>query len=146
MLPKTKIFLNWFKSNLLNNLLSEKTFLDLERIHYTWKNIDENTTTLNSTQIEGSDLSIGNISDNSIIKIKLEPKVLFFDIGNTLVHQSNPNGRFVKFSETDSILSKLMQKGIEIAIISDGNRTTLNNLLADPSLLNAFRLVVMSQD
>ena len=126
--------------------MSEKTFLELENIRYTWENIDNNTTTLNSTQIEDSGLSIGIISDESITKIKLEPKVLFFDLGKTLVYRNNQNEQFVKFSDTDSILSKLKQKGIKMGIISDGSRTDLDNLLADPSLLNAFQLVVMSED
>ena len=71
---------------------------------------------------------------------------MFFDLGKTLVYRNNQNEQFVKFSDTDSILSKLKQKGIKMGIISDGSRTDLDNLLADPSLLNAFQLVVMSED
>ena len=126
--------------------MSEKVFLELDKTRYTWEYIDINTTRLNTTQIEDSDLSIGIISDKSIIKMKLELKVMFFDLGNTLIFRANQEEQFVNFAETDSILSNLKQKGIELGVISNGNRIELNNLLADPNLLNKFRVVVMSQD
>ena len=124
----------------------ESTFLDLEGIRYMWKNIDTNTTILSTTQIEDSNISIGIISDKFTIKLNLKPKVLFFDLGRTLVTRPNTTQKFVNFPQTNSLLQNLKTKGIEVGIISDGNRSDLNLLLADQTLLNKFKVIVMSGD
>ena len=124
----------------------ESTFLDLEGIRYLWKNIDTNTTILSTTSIEDSNISIGIISDRSTVKLILKPKVLFFDLGRTLVTRPNPTQKFVNFPQTNSLLQNLKTKGIEVGIISDGNRSDLNLLLDDQNLLNKFKVIVMSGD
>jgi hypothetical protein len=126
--------------------LAENVFLDLEGIRYRWKNIDINTTILSTTQIEDSDLSIGIISERSIMKLTLKPKVLFFDLGNTLVTRPNTTQKFVTFPQTNILLNNIKTKGIEVGIISNGNRSDLNLLLADQNLLNKFKVIVMSGD
>ena len=72
--------------------------------------------------------------------------MLFLDLGNTLVSRDNITKKFIAFPETDTILSNLKEKGVEIGIISDGNRSLLNACLADPNLLNRVKVVVMSDD
>jgi FMN phosphatase YigB (HAD superfamily) len=52
----------------------------------------------------------------------------------------------VAFTKTDTILSNLKAKGLEIWIISDGNRSQINTWLDDPILLDRFMVVVMSDD
>ena len=83
---------------------------------------------------------------NSILKLNLKIKVLFLDLGNTLVSRPKNSEKFVAFPETVTLLNKLKEKGIEMAIISDGNRLDLNEFLADPTILNRFSVVVMSDD
>jgi hypothetical protein len=126
--------------------LAENVILDLEGIRYRWKNININTTILSTTQIEDSALSIGIISETSIMKLTFKPKVLFFDLGNTLVMRPNTTEKFVTFPQTTKLLNNLKIKGIEVGIISNGNRSDLNLLLADQNLLNKFKVIVMSGD
>lgn len=76
----------------------------------------------------------------------LRLRVLFLDLGNTLVVQKPETGKFVQFPETDMLLHDLKSKGIEIGIISDGSRSLLDELLDDNGFLNRFRIVVMSDD
>ena len=54
---------------------------------------------------------------------------MFFDLGNTLIFRANPDEKFVNFPETDSILSNLKQKGIEVGVISNGNRIELKQFV-----------------
>jgi Haloacid dehalogenase-like hydrolase len=126
--------------------LRETVFLDLDNIRYKWEDMDNGITKITTSQIETSDFSMGTISENLTLKLILKIKVLFLDLGNTLVSRTNTSEKFVAFSETDTILSKLKGKGLEIAVISDGNRSKLNNLLADPTILDRFKVIVMSDD
>ena len=87
-------------------------------------------------------------------KTKFENQSIIFDLGNTLVSRplnkseshTNTSEKFVAFPETDTILSKLKGKGSDIAVISDGNISDLSTLLADPTILNRFKVIVMSED
>ena len=70
------------------------------------------------------DFSIGIISEEKLIlQLKLKIKVLFLDLGNTLVSRDNITEKFIAFLDTDTILSNLKGKGLEIGIISYGNRS-----------------------
>jgi hypothetical protein len=60
--------------------------------------------------------------------------VLFFDLGKTLVTRPNTTQKFVTFPQTNVLLNNLKTKGMEVGIISDGNQSDLNLLLADPTL------------
>ena len=72
----------------------------------------------------------------------LKLNVLFLDLGNTLVTRDGRSGKFVQFPETDKLLNNLENKGIEMGIISDGNRPMLDSLLDDPSFLDRFKAIV----
>ena len=126
--------------------MSETVFLELDNIRYKWVDIGNNVTKITTNQIETSDFSMGIISENLTLKLNLKIKMLFFDLGNTLVSRTNTSAKFVAFPETDTILSKLKGKGLEIAVISDGNRSDLSTLLADPTILDRFKVIVMSDD
>ncbi len=127
--------------------MGETVFLDLQNTRYRWENTGNGKTKISTTQIETSDFSIDIISEEKlIIQLKLKIKVLFLDLGNTLVSRDNITKKFIAFPETDTILSNLKGKGLEIGIISDGNRSQLNAWLADPTLLNRVKVVVMSDD
>jgi Haloacid dehalogenase-like hydrolase len=126
--------------------LRETVFLDLDNIRYKWEDMGNGNTKIATSQIETSDFSMGIISENLTLKLILKIKVLFLDLGNTLVSRTNTSEKFVAFSETDTILSKLKENGVEIAVISDGSRSELNNLLADPTILDRFKVIVMSDD
>jgi beta-phosphoglucomutase-like phosphatase (HAD superfamily) len=132
--------------------LKETVFLDLDNVRYEWENIGNDNWKITTSQIETLDFSIGTISENLTLKLNLKIKVLFLDLGNTLVSRpntseshTNTSEKFVAFPETDTILSKLKGKGLEIAVISDGNRSDLT-LLADPTILDRFKVIVMSGD
>jgi hypothetical protein len=126
--------------------LRETVFLDLDNKRYKWEVMGNGNTKITTSQIETSDFSMGTISENLTLKLILKIKVLFLDLGNTLVTRTNTSEKFVAFSETDTILSKLKEKGLEIAVISDGNRSQLSTLLADPAILDRFKVIVMSDD
>jgi hypothetical protein len=49
--------------------------------------------------------------------------LLFLDLENILVSHDNITEKFIAFFETDTILSNLKGKGLEIGIISYGNRS-----------------------
>ena len=124
----------------------ETVFLDLESIRYTWKDSGNGVKKINKTQIETSDLSIGIISEKSALQLNLDIKALFIDLGETLVTLNKSTGKYVEFPETNTILKSLEDRGLGIGIISDGNRSQINSLLADPTLLDRFNVVVMSGD
>jgi predicted HAD superfamily phosphohydrolase YqeG len=100
--------------------LSETVFLELDNIRYKWVDVGNNVTKITTTQIGTSNFSMGTISENSILKLNLKIKVLFLDLGNTLISLPENSEKFVAFPETDTLLNKLKEKGIEMAIISDG--------------------------
>ena len=50
-------------------------------------------------------------------------KLLFLDLENTLVSHDNITEKFIAFLKTDTILSNLKGKGLEVGIISYGNRS-----------------------
>lgn len=127
-------------------LLNQTVFLNLNKIRYKWEDVGDGRIIINSAQIETPDFSIGILSENSFLEMKLAVKVLFFDLGNTLVSRASAADKFVAYPEADTILTNLKSKGVELAIISDGNRSQLETLLADRTLLDRFRLVVMSDD
>ena len=115
--------------------MRETVFLDLQNTRYRWENTGNRKTKISTTQIETSDFSIDIISeDKLILQLKLKIKVLFLDLRNTLVSRDNITKKFIAFPETDTILSNLKGKGLEIGIISDGNRSQLNAWLADPTI------------
>ena len=58
----------------------------------------------------------------------------------------NTTQKFVNFPQTNSLLHNLKTKGIEVGIISDGNRLDLSLLLDNQNLLNKFKVIVMSSD
>jgi len=126
--------------------LKEIVFLDLDNIRYLWKNLGNQKWKIITKQIETSEFSMGIISENLTLKLNLKIKVLFLDLGNTLLSPNNTTGKFVAFPETDTILNKLKETGLEIAVISDGDRSHLNTLLADPTILDRFKVIVMSDD
>jgi predicted HAD superfamily phosphohydrolase YqeG len=123
--------------------MMETVFLDLNNMRYKWDNIGNGKTKISTTNIDTSDISIGIISERSILKLKLNITALFLDLGETLVTHDDTSGKFIEFPETDIILKNLKENGIEIGIISDGSRSQLNNLLANPLLLNRFKVIVM---
>ena len=124
----------------------ETVFLDLNNIRYKWNDTRDGKRKITTANIDTSDISIGIISEKSFLKLKLNMKALFFDLGETLVTHDNISGKFIEFPEIDIILKNLKENGIEIGIISDGSRSQVNNLLANPSLLNKFKVIVMSDD
>ena len=73
-------------------------------------------------------------------------KAIFFDLGETLVTWDRIKNKFVNFTQTYDILKDLERRKIEIGIISDGNRTDLDNLIEDKNLLSKFKVVIMSED
>ncbi len=126
--------------------MKETVFLDLDNIRYKWEDLGNGDTKITTSQIETSDFSMGTISENLTLKLILKIKVLFLDLGNTLISRTNTSEKLVSFPETDTILSKLKGKGLELAVISDGNWSQLSTLLADPTLLDRFKLILMSDD
>lgn len=126
--------------------MKQTVFLNLNKVHYRWESDVNGNITIISTQIQTPDFSIGILSKNLTLEIKLAIKVLFLDLGNTLVHQFDSGSKFVPYPESDTILSNLKSKGIELAVVSDGNRSQLETMLADPTILQKFRLVIMSDD
>jgi len=126
--------------------MKQTVFLNLNKIRYKWEEIEEEKIQITSSRIKTPDLSIGLLSDDLFLEMKIPIKVLFFDLGNTLVHRPDEEEKFVAYPETNTILSNLKSKGVEVAIISDGDRSQLETLLADTTLLDKFRLVVMSDD
>ena len=126
--------------------MKEIVFLDLDNIRYQWENPGNERWKITTNHIETSDFSMGIISENCTLKLNLKIKVLFLDLGNTLLSRTNTTGKFVAFPETDTILNKLKGKGLEIAVISDGNISDLSTLLADPTILDRFKVIVMSDD
>jgi Haloacid dehalogenase-like hydrolase len=127
-------------------LLVETVFLNLNGIRYKWENVGNGRIVIASTQIHTSDFSIGILSENSFLEVKLKPKALFFDLGNTLVSRNKETDKFAAYPETNTILTNLKAKGIELGVISDGSRSQLETLLVDQSLLDRFRIIVMSDD
>ena len=133
--------------------LEETVFLDLENTRYKWDDTGNGNFKISTTPIEASSFAIGIVSEKLALKLELNIKVLFLDLGNTLVSRPNAsdNGvnaseKFVSFPETDTILSNLKARGLEMGIISDGSTSQLETLLADPTLLDRFKVVVMSDD
>ena len=75
------------------------------------------------------------------------PKAVFFDLGNTLV-QNGPGGLSVAMPGAQETLDRLDALGVQLGVITNVpagfTRPMLDALLADPSFLDAFDVVLMS--
>jgi len=99
------------------------------------------------THNQSTNLEIGVIYDKYTMKLEFKSiKVIFFDLGETLVTWDGTKSKFVNFVETYDILKDLEKRKIEVGIISDGSRTDLDNLIEDQNLLSKFKVIIMSED
>jgi FMN phosphatase YigB (HAD superfamily) len=127
--------------------LTGTVYFELDGTRYEWKHYDDDKAELSTKNIGSTEITIGLYSTETVMAIKLlRLKVLFLDLGNTLVVQNPNTGKFAQLPQTDMLLDSLKRKGIEAGIISDGSRSMVDELLDDKSFLNRFRIVVMSGD
>ena len=103
--------------------MGETVFLDLQNTRYRWENTGNGKTRISTAQIETwfFDWYYFRRKINTTTKIKI--KLLFLDFKNTLVSRDNITEKFIAFLETDTNLSNLKGKGLEIGIISYANRS-----------------------
>ena len=103
--------------------MGKTVFIDLQNTCYRWENTGNVKTRISTAQIETwlFNWYYFRRKINTTTKIKI--KLLFLDLGNTLVSHDNITEKFIAFLETDTILSNLKGKGLEIGIISYGNRS-----------------------
>ncbi len=77
------------------------------------------------------------------------PKAVFFDLGDTLV-QSGPGGLFAVKPGAQETVDALQAQGTRVGIITNVpagfTRAQLNALMADPSFLDEFEVVLMSSE
>jgi FMN phosphatase YigB (HAD superfamily) len=125
--------------------LGESVFLELGENRMEWKDqklissLKPNGTTTN--------LEVGVIYDKYTLKLEFKSiKVIFFDLGETLVTWDSIKNKFINFIQTYDLLKDIEKMRIEIGIISDGSRTDLNNLVEDQNLLSKFKVIIMSED
>ncbi|HQW81211.1 MAG TPA: HAD hydrolase-like protein [Pseudomonadota bacterium] len=75
------------------------------------------------------------------------PRAVFFDLGDTLV-QAGTGGLFVVKPGAQATIDRLQANGTRIGVITNVpagfTRAQLNALLADPSFLDEFEVVLMS--
>jgi FMN phosphatase YigB (HAD superfamily) len=125
--------------------LEEAVFLDLYDNRIEWK--DQKLISSPKPNDTTTNLEIGIIYDKYTMKLEFKSiKVIFFDLGETLVTWDRTKSKFVSFIQTYDIVKDLERRKIEIGIISDGSRTDLDNLIEDQNLLSKFKVVVMSED
>ncbi len=79
-----------------------------------------------------------------------EIKVVFFDLGDTLVEQDSGSGLFVVRAGAAETVAALQSRGIRLGIItnvpSDWTIEDLEALMADPTFLDNFEVVVLSSE
>ena len=104
--------------------MGETVFIDLQNTCYRWKNTGNGKTRISTAQIETWFFNwyYFRRKINTTTKIK-KIKLLFLDLENTLVSRDNITEKFIAFLETDTNLSNLKGKGLEIWIISYSNRS-----------------------
>ena len=77
------------------------------------------------------------------------PKAVFFDLGDTLV-QSGPGGLFAVKPGAQETVDALQAQGTRVGVITNVpagfTRAQLNALMADPSFLDEFEVVLMSSE
>ena len=77
------------------------------------------------------------------------PKVVFFDLGDTLV-QSGSGGLFVVKPGAREMVSALKTQGTRVGVITNVpagfTRAQLDALMADPTFLDEFEVVLMSSE
>lgn len=77
------------------------------------------------------------------------PKAVFFDLGDTLV-QSGPGGLFAVKPGAQETVDALKAQGTRVGVITNVpagfTRSQLNALMADPSFLDEFEVVLMSSE
>lgn len=77
-------------------------------------------------------------------------KVVFFDLGDTLVEQDSGSGLFVLRAGAAEIVAQLQTLGIRIGIITnvpaDWTLDDLRAVMAEPEFLDEFEVVVLSSE